>query len=89
MTELSPEILEAINNASRAGVEKGIETAFTKMGFDTKNPVEAQKNNAFLTKQRQASERITLAVRLMVYGSVVTGAISLLVVGIKSALHIT
>jgi len=65
---------------------KGTNNALARMGFDTENHLEAQKDMAFLRQQRQASEQVARVVRRSLIGLAVTGLISLVTVGIQHSL---
>lgn len=80
---LTSEMIDAITKAS----SEGMENALQKFGFDVENPLEVQKDQAFITKQRKASEKVTLAVKTALIISLVSGAISILIIGFKQVIH--
>lgn len=79
---LKAEELEAIKTAAQEGTEQ----ALIKFGFDTKNPIELQKDLAFVRKQRLASEQITSKARIVLLTIFLTGLGSIVTLGLREAM---
>jgi hypothetical protein len=69
-------------------VEKTVEQTLAKMGLNSEEIYEAQKDFMYLREQRELHEKISVRVRFIIIGFIVTGAITLLLLGIKAALGI-
>ncbi|WP_221800518.1 hypothetical protein [Oceanobacter mangrovi] len=80
MPEMTP---AELSDLMERAAEKGTNTALTRLGFDVENHLEAQKDQAFVRSQRKASEQISTVTRRTLIGLVITGLVSLLVVGIQ------
>jgi hypothetical protein len=59
---------------------------FRTLGVDTKDPLEVQRDFAYVRSSRLASEKIALSVRLALAGTVVSGTLAMLWIGIKAAI---
>lgn len=66
--------------------EKGTETALLKLGLDSNNPLEMQKDLAFLRSQRQASENIGKNIRRFVLSMALTGLLTMAWLGFQAAI---
>ena len=69
-------------------VEKTVEQTLTKMGLNSEQVHEAQKDFLYLREQRELHEKISVRVRFIIIGFIVTGAITLLLLVIKAAFGI-
>ena len=68
-------------------VEKTVEQTLAR-GLNSEEIYEAQKDFMYLREQRELHEKISVRVRFIIIGFIVTGAITLLLLGIKAALGI-
>ena len=59
-----------------------------KMGLNSEEIYEAQKDFMYLREQRKLHEKISLRVRFIIIGFIISGAITLLVLGLKSVIGI-
>jgi len=84
---LTPKMIEQITQASKKGSEKGIEAALVRFGINVENPLEVQRDLAFLTKQRKASEQVTTLVKRTLIATIVTGALGVILIGLKQVFH--
>tara|TARA_R100001594_G_scaffold147687_1_gene201160 strand:+ start:384 stop:641 length:258 start_codon:yes stop_codon:yes gene_type:complete len=66
-------------------VSKTVDETLQKMGLNTEEIYEAQKDFMYLREQRRLHEKISFRVRFVIVGFVVTGALALLILGIKTA----
>ena len=66
-----------------SATEKGVEQALLKLGVDVNEALEVQKDFAFIRRQRIASEKLKDKMALALVLVVLTGVISLLLVGLK------
>ncbi len=65
-----------------------VRATFTELGLDASDPhavIEAQRDFAFLRRQRKVSERIGVSFRLTIIGLVLTGLATVLWLGIRQA----
>ena len=68
----------------RGGVSKTVDETLQKMGLNPDEIYEAQKDFMYLREQRRLHEKISMRVRFVIVGFLVTGALALLVLGVKS-----
>lgn len=69
-------------------VEKTVEQTLAKMGLNPEEIYEAQRDFMYLREQRKLHERVSVRVKFIILSAVVTGGITLIVLGIKAALGI-
>lgn len=69
----------------RAIVREEFDHALTRMGFDTSEPVESQKDLQFVREWRTSAEGIKKKTLMTIVTLVVTGAAGLLWAGFKAA----
>jgi|TARA_R100000005_G_C4959973_1_gene177058 hypothetical protein len=69
-------------------VEKTVDETLAKMGLNSEEIYEAQKDFMYLREQRKLHEKISLRVRFIIIGFIISGAIALLVLGFKTAIGI-
>ena len=62
-------------------VEKTVDETLAKMGLNSEEIYEAQKDFMYLREQRKLHEKISLRVRFIIIGFIISGAIALLVLG--------
>ncbi len=65
-------------------VSKTVDETLQKMGLNPDEIYEAQKEYMNLREQRRMHEKISMRVRFVIVGFLVTGALALLVLGVKS-----
>ena len=65
-------------------VSKTVEETLQKMGLNPDEIYEAQKDFMYLREQRRMHEKISMRVRFVIVGFLVTGALALLILGVKS-----
>ena len=69
-------------------VSKTVDETLAKMGLNSEEIYEAQKDFMYLREQRKLHEKISLRVRFFIIGFIISGAIALLVLGVKTAIGI-
>ena len=69
-------------------VSKTVDETLQKMGLNPDEIYEAQKDFMYLREQRRLHEKISMRVRFVIVGFLVTGALALLILGIKSVFGI-
>tara|TARA_X000001388_G_scaffold3226_1_gene2373 strand:+ start:699 stop:956 length:258 start_codon:yes stop_codon:yes gene_type:complete len=69
-------------------VSKTVDETLQKMGLNPDEIYEAQKDFMYLREQRKMHEKISLRVRFILIGFIVTSAIALLILGVKTSLGI-
>jgi hypothetical protein len=69
-------------------VSKTVDETLAKMGLNSEEIYEAQKDFMYLREQRKLHEKISLRVRFIIIGFIISGAITLLVLGLKSVIGI-
>ena len=62
-----------------------VRATLQELGVDITDPIEVQKDFAFVRRQRVVSEKIGMGVRLAAIGIFVSGAMGALWIGIKAA----
>jgi len=82
--ELNEDRLEKL---VKKAAEDGTNNALARLGFDTENHLDAQKDMAFLRQQRQASEKVAVVIRHSLIGVAISGMVSLIVIGVQHALN--
>lgn len=75
--------VELATSIAEAAAKKAVDKALLSLGVDLEKPLEAQQDFAFLRNQRQASETISKTIKVALILAMVSGAISLLVIGFK------
>ena len=65
-------------------VSKSVDETLQKMRLNPDEIYEAQKDFMYLREQRRLHEKISMRVRFVIVGFLVTGALALLVLGVKS-----
>ena len=65
-------------------VSKTVDETLQKMGLNPDEIYEAQKDFMYLREQRRLHEKISMRVRFVIVGFLVTGALALLILGVKS-----
>mgnify|MGYP001382333701 FL=1 len=65
-------------------VSKTVDETLQKMGLNPDEIYEAQKDFMYLREQRRMHEKISMRVRFVIVGFLVTGALALLLLGVKS-----
>jgi len=81
MVEMSDEKVRDI-------VVKTVDETLQKMGLNPSEIYEAQKDFMYLREQRKLHDKISFRVRFVLVGFIVTGALTLLILGVKTALGI-
>jgi|TARA_R100000234_G_C4939662_1_gene152338 hypothetical protein len=81
MVEMSDEKVRDI-------VVKTVDETLQKMGLNPDEIYEAQKDFMYLREQRKLHDKISFRVRFVLVGFIVTGALTLLILGVKTALGI-
>jgi|TARA_R110000772_G_C12984736_1_gene406284 hypothetical protein len=69
-------------------VSKTVDETLQKMGLNPDEIYEAQKDFMYLREQRRLHEKISMRVRFVIVGFLVTGALALLILGVKSVFGI-
>ena len=69
-------------------VSKTVDETLQKMGLNPDEIYEAQKDFMYLREQRRLHEKISMRVRFVIIGFLVTGALALLILGVKSVFGI-
>ena len=69
-------------------VSKTVDETLAKMGLNSEEIYEAQKDFMYLREQRKLHEKISLRGRFIIIGFIISGAIALLVLGVKTAIGI-
>ena len=69
-------------------VSKTVDETLAKMGLTSEEIYEGQKDFMYLREQRKLHEKISLRVRFIIIGFIISGAIALLVLGVKTAIGI-
>ena len=69
-------------------VSKTVDETLQKMGLNPDEIYEAQKDFMYLREQRRLHEKISMRVRFVIVGFLVTGALALLILGVKSVIGI-
>ncbi len=66
-----------------------VRATLTELGLDVSDPhgvIEAQRDFAFVRRQRRVAERLGFGVRMAIVTAVVTGALTVLVIAARIAL---
>lgn len=87
MSELQATDLKLIEDAVKKGIDEGVTTALVKFGFDVENPLEEQKDKAFVREQRHAKDQVGKIVRRSLVGVALSGLASVVWLGVKHALN--
>jgi hypothetical protein len=74
------------NDELESLVERGVKNAFTKIGIDCKNPLEMQKDFAFIRRVRKSADQIRSQGMITAVGILVTAVITVIWLGIKAAI---
>mgnify|MGYP003113294519 FL=1 len=67
-------------------VERTVDDTLAKLGLDSEQIHEAQKDFMYLREQRKLHETMSLRIRFIIVGFIVTGALTLLFLGVKAAI---
>ena len=67
-------------------VVKTVDETLQKMGLNPAEIYEAQKDFMYLREQRKLHDKISFRVRFVIISFVVTGALALLILGVRTAL---
>lgn len=62
-----------------------VRATLTEMGIDISDPAKMQRDFVYLRSQRIAAERIGIGIRVALIGSLITGALAMLWLGVKAA----
>ncbi len=84
MQPLPPDELQRL---VKAAAEEGTKQALTQMGMNMDEPIEAQKDMAFLRAQRKASEQVGTIIRRTVLVALISGALTVGWLGFQAAIH--
>jgi 2-iminoacetate synthase ThiH len=84
MQPLPPEELQRL---VQEAAERGTKQALVQMGMNMDEPIEAQKDMAFLRAQRKASENMGTVIRRTVLVAALTGLLTIAWLGIQAAIH--
>ena len=63
-----------------------VRACLVELGMDVADPIEVQKDLAFLREHRITSEKMGLAVKISAIGLFLTGVTSMIYVGVKTSL---
>lgn len=74
---------------AKEAAQEAVTALLQRMGFDTTEWLEVQQDMAFVRKQRKGSEQIAVWTKRSVIGAFLSGALWILVEGIKSAIRHT
>jgi len=80
----SEEVVRISTEELREIVSDEMNNCLSKLGIDTDNWTEHQKDNAYVRKARKTSEKIGTAVIRTSAGLLITGALSMVILGVKS-----
>ena len=81
-------MVEMSDKKVRDIVVKTVDETLQKMGLNPDEIYEAQKDFMYLREQRKLHDKISFRVRFVLVGFIVTGALTLLILGVKTALGI-
>ena len=81
-------MVEMSDDKVRDIVVKTVDETLQKMGLNPDEIYEAQKDFMYLREQRKLHDKISFRVRFVLVGFIVTGALTLLILGVKTALGI-
>lgn len=73
---------------AKKAAHEAVEELLQKLGVDTADVLEMQKDFAHLRAQRQASEQVTIWTRRILLGLFLSSAIGILLAGVKAGLGI-
>lgn len=83
MSEITKEELQrAVTEAS----ERATQNVLQRLGFDTSQPIELQKDMAYLRAQREGSEQVSVWVKRGVMTAALSGLTMMLWMGFKLAI---
>jgi len=80
----SEELVRISTEELREIVSDEMNSCLSKLGIDTDNWTEHQKDNAYIRKARIASDKIGTAVIRTSAGLLITGILSMVFLGVKS-----
>jgi hypothetical protein len=83
---MKPQEVEELERVVAKSSEKGITNALVKLGIDINDPIETQKDLAFIREQRLTREHISKFTKGAVITTVFSGLVSLVVLGITKAM---
>lgn len=64
-----------------------VRATLSEMGIDISDPAKMQRDFVYLRSQRVAAERIGVGARMALIGTLISGGLALLWMGIKAAFH--
>lgn len=64
-----------------------VRATLAEMGVDVSDPAEMQRDFVYLRRQRIATERIGIGVRLALIGGLLSGALAMLWLGVRAAFN--
>lgn len=70
-----------------ADARKLVRACLIEMGLDVSDPIDMQADFAFLRRQRQASEKFGMAVKIAGVGALITAAVGALWAGLSTPPH--
>ena len=71
---------------AQKAADKAVVDVLEKLGIDASSPYETQQDMQYVRKQRKASDKVTLMVRVSLVLTLSSGLISLIWVGIQNTL---
>ena len=75
---------EEVREVAHEAAEHAVQEVFLRYGIDAGNPLETQKDFAYLRQQRSAAEAVGPVIKRTVIGLAVTGLLALLVIGFQN-----
>ena len=75
---------DEVREVAHDAAEHAVQEVFLRYGIDAGNPIEVQKDFAYLRQQRAAAEAVAPIVKRTVIGLVITGVLALLVIGFQN-----
>ena len=76
-----------IHEIAQAAAKEAVKETLEALGVDTENPAEERADRVFLRSQRIMTGRVSVGMRMVIYGTLVSAAIALLWQGIKHAIR--
>lgn len=80
--QMTPDEVERITRVA-------VEETLTRMGFDVKSPLDAQKDAAYLRNLRLGNEALKRHGALVIIGAVITAVTTMLWIGFKGLMNPT
>ena len=75
---------DEVREIAHDAAEHAVQEVFLRYGIDAGNPIEVQKDFAYLRQQRSAAEAVGPVVKRTLIGLAVTGLLALLVIGFQN-----